>query len=108
MNHLYIFNPPAFSLSLRSITPLDEASRTLPNVLWRYGGCAWGTFGCAGFLESRSANLRTAATLDRFAAIRGSSSTLGAPPMKHLYTCDKSVSPVSAPAGHVIGEMSHD
>lgn len=28
-----------------------------------YGGCAWDTFGCAGCLESRSANLRTAATL---------------------------------------------
>jgi len=48
-----------------------------------YGGCAWETFGSAGFLESRSANLRTAATLIRFAANRGSSSTLGARPMKH-------------------------
>ncbi|RCL24392.1 hypothetical protein C6A77_16355 [Pseudomonas sp. AFG_SD02_1510_Pfu_092] len=28
-----------------------------------YGGCAWGTFGCAGCLTSRSANPRTAATL---------------------------------------------
>lgn len=46
-----------------------------------YGGCAWETFGSAGFLESRSANLRTAATLFRFAANRGSSSTLGALPM---------------------------
>ena len=49
----------------------------------RYGGCTWDTFGCAGFLESRSANPRTAATLIRFAAKRGSSSTLGASPM-HL------------------------
>ncbi|MPQ67241.1 hypothetical protein GC387_11455 [Pseudomonas sp. MWU12-2323] len=28
----------------------------------RYGGCAWGAFGRAGFLESRSANPRTVAT----------------------------------------------
>ncbi|PYY87143.1 hypothetical protein DNK59_11480 [Pseudomonas sp. TKO26] len=27
-----------------------------------YGGCAQGTFGCAGFQCDRSANLRTAAT----------------------------------------------
>jgi len=48
-----------------------------------YGGCAWETFGSAGFLESRFANLRTAATLIRLATNRGSSSTLGARPMKH-------------------------
>lgn len=46
-----------------------------------YGGCAWETFGSAGFLESRFANLRTAATLIRLATNRGSSSTLGALPM---------------------------
>lgn len=28
-----------------------------------YGGCAWDTFGCAGFLDVRSVNPRTAATL---------------------------------------------
>lgn len=48
----------------------------------RYGGCAWDTFGCAGFLLSRSANPRTATTLIRFAANRGSSSTMGASPMQ--------------------------
>jgi len=36
-----------------------------------YGGCAWGTFGCAGCLTVRSANPRTAATLLRFAARGG-------------------------------------
>lgn len=55
-----------------------------------YGGCAWDTFGCAGCLESRSANPRTAATLIRFAANRGSSSTLGAPPMKHPHALNPS------------------
>ena len=48
-----------------------------------YGGCAWDTFGCAGPLTSRSANPRTAATHLRLAAKSGSSSTLGATPMKH-------------------------
>lgn len=38
-----------------------------------YGGCAWETFGSAGFQFPRFANLRTAATLNRLATIRGSS-----------------------------------
>ena len=49
-----------------------------------YGGCAWDTFGCAGFLLSRSANPRTAATLIRFAAKGSGSSTIGATPMTAL------------------------
>lgn len=53
-----------------------------------YGGCAWETFGSAGFLLSRFANLRTAATLNRLATIRGSSSTIGARPM-HTLTSSK-------------------
>jgi hypothetical protein len=36
----------------------------------RYGGCAQGTLGCAGFLARRSTNLQvTAATFDRLVAI---------------------------------------
>lgn len=46
-----------------------------------YGGCAWDTFGCAGFLDSRSANPRTATTPIRFAANGGSSPNQGAFPM---------------------------
>ena len=38
-----------------------------------YGGCAWETFGSAGFLLTRFANLRTAATPIRLATNRGSS-----------------------------------
>lgn len=49
-----------------------------------YGGCARETLGSAGCLTSRFANLRTAATLNRLATIRGSSSTLGAEPMNTL------------------------
>ena len=37
----------------------------LSSTVRRYGGCARDTFGYAGFLDLRSANLRTAATLSR-------------------------------------------
>jgi len=50
-----------------------------------YGGCAWETFGSAGFRLPRFANLRTAATLNRLATIRGSSFQVnGARPMHAL------------------------
>lgn len=50
-----------------------------------YGGRAWETFGSAGCLLSRFANLRTAATHNRLATVCGSSnSTVGAPPMHTL------------------------
>lgn len=56
-----------------------------------YGGCAWETFGSAGFRVSRFANLRTAATHYRLATVRGSSdNTHGAPPMKHLHALNPS------------------
>ncbi|RZI23724.1 hypothetical protein EUX53_12035 [Pseudomonas orientalis] len=45
----------------------------LSSTVRRYGGCARDTFWYAGFLNLRSANLRTAATLHRIAAISGSS-----------------------------------
>jgi hypothetical protein len=51
-----------------------------------YGGCAWEGFGPAGFLVSRFANLRTAATLDRLATIRGGSTKQGAVPMTTIPT----------------------
>lgn len=47
-----------------------------------YGGCAWDTFGYAGFLLPRSANPRTAATLIRLAANGDSSPAKGAAPMQ--------------------------
>ena len=49
-----------------------------------YGGCAWETFGSAGFLLPRSVNLRTAATLIRLTANRGSSSAKGVPLMPNI------------------------
>ena len=51
-----------------------------------YGGRAWETFGSAGFQVSRFANLRTAATHNRLATVRGSSENkLGASAMSHLH-----------------------
>ena len=47
-----------------------------------YGGCAREAERPAGFLCPRFANLRTAATLNRLATIRGSSNDKGAPPMQ--------------------------
>jgi len=38
-----------------------------------HGGCAWGIFGCAGFLHFRSVNPRTAATHSCLTAGGGSS-----------------------------------
>lgn len=49
-----------------------------------YGGCAWETLGSAGFLDSRFANLRTAATPIRLATNRGSSSNQGVATMTAL------------------------
>ena len=52
--------------------------------LYCYGGCVWETERSAGALGYRSANPRTAATLNRFAAVRGSSTIQGAIPMTAL------------------------
>lgn len=49
-----------------------------------YGGCARETLGSAGFLDSRFANLRTAATPIRLATNRGSSSNQGVATMTAL------------------------
>ncbi|WP_139211053.1 hypothetical protein [Azotobacter beijerinckii] len=55
-----------------------------------YGGRAWETFGSAGFLCPRFANLRTAATYIRLATNRGSSSDKGASRMKHSHALNPS------------------
>ena len=68
----------------RTGAPITIAGAFFVPALLFYGGCAWETFGSAGFLLSRFANLRTAATLIRLATKRGSSSTIGVPPMHAL------------------------
>lgn len=60
-----------------------------------HGGCARETVRSAGLLVPRFANLRTAATLDCLATIRGSSKSVqGAPPMKLL------LNPNRTPSSH--------
>ena len=68
----------------RTGAPITIAGAFFVPAFTCYGGCAWETFGSAGFLLSRSVNLRTAATLIRLTANRGSFSTIGAPPMTTL------------------------
>ncbi|MHA3886022.1 hypothetical protein [Stutzerimonas degradans] len=66
----------------RTGAPIPIAGAFFVPAVSSYGGCAWGAFGRAGFRVSRSVNPRTAATLYRLTAIRGSSTTHGAPPMQ--------------------------
>lgn len=91
------FNIPGYScpVTANSVTGFDGPKTTrrtsapspiagaffVPSIRF-YGGCARETERSAGFRVSRSVNLRTAATLIRLTAIRGSSITHGATPMK--------------------------
>lgn len=70
------------NFSRRYSAPVTIAGAFFASAMSRYGGCAWDTFGCAGCLESRSANPRTAVTIPCLAASGDGSTTLGAPPMQ--------------------------
>ena len=72
--------------SRRTSAPYPIAGAFFASAVSSYGGCAWETERSAGFLESRFANPRTAATLNRLATICGSSLTLGATPMRTTLT----------------------
>lgn len=63
-----------------------------------YGGCAWDTFGCAGCLDSRSANPRTAVTITRLAASGDGSSNQGATPMMYSHALNPSARFIRAAA----------
>ena len=63
--------------------PITIAGAFFASAYSFYGGCAWETFGSAGFLLSRFTNLRTAAT-HSLGNERGSSSTIGVSPMHAL------------------------
>lgn len=65
--------------SRRTSAPTMSGAFFMPAM--RYGGCARDTSGCAGFLESRSANLRTVAPISCLAAAGDDSKTLGVRPM---------------------------
>ena len=69
-------------ISKRTSAPCPIAGAFFASVASSYGGCAWEAERSAGCLLSRFANPRTAATLNRLATIRGSSKTVGAPPMQ--------------------------
>lgn len=71
------------NISRRTSAIVSKAGAFFVPAVSFYGGCAWGAFGRAGFLESRSTNLRTAATPNRLVAIGGGSSTLGVVSMKY-------------------------
>lgn len=73
-----------------------------------YGGCARDTFGYAGFLESRFANLRTAATQYRLATISGGSSTLGAVPMQNTPATNPSASHAAAWKARALAALRAD
>ena len=68
----------------RNSAPITIAGAFFVPAILCYGGLRGDTFGCAGFLTSRSANPAQPATLTRLAANGGSSSTLGATPMPTL------------------------
>lgn len=68
----------------RNSAPITIAGAFFVPAVTCYGGLRGDTFGCAGFLTSRSANPAQPATLIRLAANGGSSSTLGATPMPTL------------------------
>ncbi len=70
----------------RTGAPITIAGAFFVPAYLVYGGCAWETFGSAGFLLPRSVNLRTAATLFRLTANRGSSSAKGASSMYAIKT----------------------
>ena len=70
----------------RNSAPITIAGAFFVPAILCYGGLRGDTFGCAGFLTSRSANPAQPATLTRLAAKGGSSSTLGAEPMTTLVT----------------------
>lgn len=70
--------------SRRTGAPKTIAGAFFVPAVMLYGSCARDTFGCAGFLESRSANPRTAVTIPRLAANGDSSTIPGATPMQQL------------------------
>ncbi len=80
----------------RTSAPYPIAGAFFVPAVSSYGGCARETERSAGCLTSRFANLRTAATHNRLATIRGSSSTLGATPMRTTLSINPSKSHAAA------------
>ena len=73
------------NLKLAHMRPKTIAGAFFVSAMPLYGGRAWETERSAGCQLARFANLRTAATNNRLATVRGSSTTqVGAPPMHTL------------------------
>ena len=75
----------------RNSAPIMIAGAFFAPAVTCYGGCAREDFGPAGILLPRSVNLRTAATLIRLTANRGSSPAKGALPMHALNPSARSI-----------------
>lgn len=79
------------NIKLAHLRPKTIAGAFFVLAMLLYGGRAWAGFGLAGCQLARFANLRTAATYNRLATVRGSSTTqVGAPPMKNLHALNPS------------------
>ena len=77
------FGDPNYKLA--HVRPKTIAGAFFVSAMPLYGCRARETFGSAGCQLARFANLRTAATINRLATVRGSSTTqVGAPPMHTL------------------------
>ena len=74
----------------RTSAPYPTAGAFFASAVSSYGGCAWEAERSAGFRVSRFANLRTAATHNRLATVRGSSTTHGATSMQTTLNPSKS------------------
>ena len=70
------------NLKLAHMRPKTIAGACFVSAMPLYGGRAWETERSAGCQLARFANLRTAATNNRLATVRGSSTIQGAPPMQ--------------------------
>lgn len=92
----------------RTSAPSPTAGAFFVPSIRFYGGCAWETARSAGFRVSRSANLRTAATLIRLAANRGSSTTHGAIPMKLFPARNPSSSRAAAYRARALAALRSD
>lgn len=86
----------SLSKSRRNSAPMTIVWRFFTSAMLCHGGCAWEALAPAGFLDSRSANPRTAATQNRLAAVRGSSNNQGAFPMTHRHTLSLNPSKIRA------------
>ena len=81
------------------------AGAFFPPVVRRYGGCAWDTFGCAGFLFGRFSTPRTVATQSR-GKDRGDSNQKGVTLMASLRLFPTRSAPARAAAHRAMAKAA--